>query len=143
SLTTRLFPQDHYRNPARREIKLVAWLLAQREDNILTLPSDPALSGSQETTAKLVLFTSLLAPGSIDAKLIAILGSIWNQRALPGFAMISPLYAGKVLGCQVGDNLIRAVTKAVGGRRFKIPYQNFVFPVCAENQIFPVVLSIT
>lgn len=140
-ITIPLFPEDKYPNTAIRNIKLVRWLLKQNDNAKLTLQTDPYHDGERIISVPVATFRELLDPGVISNKLVGFLGAMWNQQALPGWAMISPKESRKVLHAELGGDPLMAITIALGGRRYNMPYENVLLPIMFDNLLFPLHVS--
>ena len=136
-----LFPKDKYPNSGSRNVELVRWLLRQEENAKLTLPTNPNQNSERIMRVPVATFRELLDPGIISNKLVGFLGAMWNQQALPGWAMIAPKECRKILDAQLGGDPVMAITVAVGSRRYNIPYENVLLPIIFDNLLFPLHVS--
>jgi len=141
-LSLTLFPQNKFPHPQSQQVKFVEWLILQDEQESVELAGDPTVLLKKKLTIKLAAFTSFLEPGLIADDVIDFLSALWNQRELPGWAMISPSNTMKVLAGEWENDPKWAFTLAAGGRRFNIPFQFFVLPMATDRSIFPLVVSI-
>lgn len=137
-----LFPVDNYPNPVVRNIKLVGWLLNQEEQATIRLSPDLYQNTESVVELPLATFRELLGLGDISNKLVGFLGDMWNRRALPGWAMISPKDSRNVLDAQLGGDPQMAITIALGGRRYNLRYENVFLPILFENLLFPLHISL-
>lgn len=139
-LNFQIFATDKYPNPGKHQIDLVAWLLAQREDLPIKLGSDPDLSGQKLATIPLSQFATLLPGDNISDNLVTFIAICWNQKALPGWAMLGPCETNYLLGLQLDTSLLTTITQVLGGTRFNLPYENIILSVTIHEFIFPVLL---
>jgi len=142
-ITLRLFPQDNYRNRATKRVELVSWLLEQDGEEELVMGRDDAKPvPKRATTIALKEFATLLPPERISNDLVGFLGALWNARALPGWAMISPVDApGLLLGNHGGDPVL-AITILLGGGRFNVAYEDIIVPVMVNGITLPLHVSL-
>ena len=141
-LTLSLFPQNKFPHPQCHQIKLVEWLILQDEQQLVNLGGDPTTTLKKEHCIKLAAFTSFLEPGQVADEVVDFLSAVWNQRAMPGWAMISPSNTMKVLAGEWENDPTKAFALAAGGRRFNIAFKFFVLPIATNRAIFPLVVSI-
>jgi len=85
-----IFPLDKYPNPTAHQVKLVEWLLLEDEHREVNLRVDPMANNPKSRQVRLGVFASFLEPGNIDNQAVGFLSGIWNQLAMPGWAMLSP-----------------------------------------------------
>lgn len=143
AIPLKMFPENIYPHPQVHNVNLVDWLLTQKEDQEVKLESDIATRGIIVCTHTVLLttFTSLLQPGHIADDVVGFLTAIWNQRGLPGWGALSPRYAKQVLDGKLGEDPLAAMTLALGGRRFDLPYEHVIMPIATMRHIFPVAAS--
>ncbi|KAG0127037.1 hypothetical protein HOY82DRAFT_542192 [Tuber indicum] len=87
-------------------------------------------------------FTSLLLPGHVNDELVGFLSALWNGRALPGWALMSPQCTTKLLDGRFGHNLVPAIGATLEGTRFGVHYENIILPMITNRAIIPLAISL-
>ncbi|RPA93471.1 hypothetical protein L873DRAFT_63510 [Choiromyces venosus 120613-1] len=136
SVPMSVFPKCLHAQGRIGEINLVDWVIGLSDNDILKLDPDPDADYSWQLTIQASLFTSFLEPSNIDDEPVGMLSVIWNQHALPGWACLSPKKARDILDNLLVGDIGKAVTVAVGGRRFGLPYSHAIMPLASINRIF-------
>ena len=137
-----LFPADDYQNPASHQVKLVEWLLLEDEAREVELPVDRMANNPRSRQLSLGIFASLLDPSKINDRAVGYLAALWNQRAMPGWGILSPYEAYRLVNGDLGSDPVAAVTLALGGRRFSLHYQNVLLPLVTPQMVFPFLVSL-
>lgn len=138
-----IFPPDKYSNPASHQVKLAQWLLLEDENRELHLPVDSMANNPRPRQVSLGVFSSFLEPSRVDDRAVGFLSGLWNQRAMPGWGILSPHEASKVLDGSLGSDLQAAITLALGGRRFTLQYHNVIMPIITPQMVLPLLVSLT
>ena len=140
-ITLLLAPPKKYATRDNKPVKLAEWLLESPDDAIITLNADPDASRPVTETILLSEFLTLLDTDNVSDSAIGFLSHKWHQEALPGWACVAPDVAQQIYTMQLGTDLITAIRKAVGGKRFGLEYKNVILPIATENGLLGVHLS--